>query len=264
MSPPLLAAKAPAEFYEATTATPYLGTTLDGKYAPNATDAIDGDLSAKIKTYLAATNEPITLATYVFRLGSTDIINAVTNSFNLISQQTVTITVRDSTPPAVTVTGAAEVLVPVVPGAPIIYDGKVGVGRPNSASTALKLSTREGRASGFRVLCCLRGSAPHGEGGACTGQSPGVWRGATMWLGAWLEPRPSRAPPPSPTQCTAKDLDPAALGSVTYRPPSGGVAGSVPFFYESRTIVGPCLMPPAFFRSSEQQAAPQSDRSCTC
>jgi hypothetical protein len=204
VSAPLFAANAPAEFYEASTATPYLGTTLGGKYAPNATDAIDGDLSGTVKTYLAATNAPIALATYVFPLGTTAITHTVNNSYGLVAKQTVTIAVRDSTPPAVAVAGAAEVVV-TGPGIPINYDSKVTPTQPT----------------------------------ACHSTQP-AWHHA--WPSPPVTTALARltcAPPSSPTtQCTATDL---ANFTLTYAPPTGGTAGTAPFNYGSRTTVRPRL-----------------------
>jgi hypothetical protein len=103
---------APNNPFEATTATPYLGTTLAGKYAPAATDAIDGNLSANVTTFLAATNAPIALATYVFPLGSTTVKNVVANSRGVTAEQTVTVTVVDTTQPALTVGNNVQVVQP--------------------------------------------------------------------------------------------------------------------------------------------------------
>ena len=159
--PPCLAANAPAEAYEASTATPYLGTALAGNYAPNATDAIDGDLSANVTTFLAATNEPIDLATYVFPLGATAIKNVVTNSFGLTAEQTVTIVVRDTAAPTVAVTGASDIAVAAGSG-PINYSGKVGAAMPES-----------GEALPLPAGVAARGApgAVHRRGGLCCRES---------------------------------------------------------------------------------------------
>jgi glutamyl-tRNA reductase len=96
---PRFTSNGPTSTFEATTATPYLGTTLAGKYAPNATDVVQGDVSAAIVTYLAATNAPLDLATYVFPLGATNISHVVANSFDVAVQQAVTIIVRTAPRP---------------------------------------------------------------------------------------------------------------------------------------------------------------------
>ena len=113
--------------FEATTATPYLGTTMDGKYAPTATDPVQGDVSASINTYLTATGQQIALSgpsSYLFPLGPTNITNVVTNAYNVTTQQTVTIRVRDTTAPVVTVAPPSDIT--VAPGSgPINYADKV-------------------------------------------------------------------------------------------------------------------------------------------
>jgi hypothetical protein len=141
----------PSGFFEATTATPYLGTSVAGKYAPTATDPVQGDISGAIQTYLAATNEPIDLATYVFPRGPTNITHVVANGFNVTAEQTVTIRVRDTTAPTVAVAAPADIA--VSPGSgPINYSGKVGAPPPIPAT-----GTRGVRAAG--------GAAALGPGG---------------------------------------------------------------------------------------------------
>jgi hypothetical protein len=120
---PILLADATSGYYEASTAAPYLGTTLAGTYAPKAFDVVEGDISAFIRTYLDTTNELIDLATYVFPLGTTHVRLLVANSFGLTAEKTVSIWVRDTTPPAVAVAAPAEVV--VAPGAAIDFEGKV-------------------------------------------------------------------------------------------------------------------------------------------
>jgi hypothetical protein len=156
---PRFTSNGPASPFEATTASPYLGTTLAGKYAPNATDVVQGDVSAAIKTYLDATNAPIDLATYVLPLGATNIIHVVTNSFGMTAQQAVTVVVRDSTPPAVTVTGAAEEMVAAGPTVRFDFSNKV---RPwlSSPQNGWNPGNRMPETFASRVFCCLRGSTP--------------------------------------------------------------------------------------------------------
>ena len=124
--PPVFGA-GPNNPFEATTATPYLGTTMDGRYAPTATDPVQGDVSASIKTYLTATGQQIALSgasSYLFPLGPTDITNVVTNAYNVTAQQTVTIRVRDRTAPVVTVAAPAEII--LTQTGTVNYTGKVG------------------------------------------------------------------------------------------------------------------------------------------
>ncbi|GBF94287.1 hypothetical protein Rsub_06909 [Raphidocelis subcapitata] len=107
-------APGPTSPFQATTSTPYVGTSVAGLYAPSASDPKDGDLSASIKTFLVSTNQQIFLSgasAYIFPLGSTQIKNTVTNSFGVTAEQLVTIVVVDTTKPVVTVTGESEILV---------------------------------------------------------------------------------------------------------------------------------------------------------
>jgi hypothetical protein len=86
----------PSGPFEATVNKPYLGTSVAGKYAPTASDPVDGDLSAAIKTYLVSNNTLISLSgskAYIFPVGSTQIRNTVTNSRGVSAEQTVTIVV---------------------------------------------------------------------------------------------------------------------------------------------------------------------------
>ncbi|GBG00654.1 hypothetical protein Rsub_13383 [Raphidocelis subcapitata] len=103
---PAFAANAPTTPFEATVNTPYLGTSVAGLYTPSASDPIDGDLSASIKTFLVSNNQQIFLSgasAYIFPLGSTQIKNTVTNSLGVSSEELVTIVVVDTTKPVVTV-----------------------------------------------------------------------------------------------------------------------------------------------------------------
>ena len=155
-APPTLG-PGPAGPFEATTATPDLGTTLGGKYAPTASDPQDGDLSGSVKTYLTATNELITLATYVFPRGQTNITHVVTNTFGLTAQQTVTIKVRDTTPPAVTVAAPAEVVV-TGPGT-VDHTGKVGAAHPCWGLARPQAANLLRRAWQLEARACLGGGA---------------------------------------------------------------------------------------------------------
>jgi hypothetical protein len=95
-APPAFVANAPTAPFEATTTTPYPGTSLEGKYTPRASDPVDGDLSAAVETYLVSTNEQIFLSgpnAYIFPVGSTEIQNTVTNSFGVGAEEFVTIVV---------------------------------------------------------------------------------------------------------------------------------------------------------------------------
>jgi hypothetical protein len=124
--PPPSFGPTPDGTFEATTATPYLGTTLNGKYAPTATDPVQGDVSASIKTYLTATNEQIYLSglsSYLFPLGATAVRNVLRDDYGRVFEQAATIAVADRTPPALSVAGPAEVLL-AGPGA-VDYAGKV-------------------------------------------------------------------------------------------------------------------------------------------
>ena len=115
----------PSGFFEASTATPYLGASVAGSYAPTATDPVQGDISAAILTYLTATNQLISLSgpgAYIFPLGRTNITNVVTNAYNVTAQQTVTIRVRDTTAPVLTVAAPANM---VVSSGAINYANKV-------------------------------------------------------------------------------------------------------------------------------------------
>jgi hypothetical protein len=139
----------PAGPFEATTATPYLGTSVAGKYAPTATDAVQGDISDAIVTYLAATNAPIALATYVFPLGTTAITHAVTNSRGITAQQAVTIKVVDTTKPALTVDN--NVLVTQPQSAPlktVHYPNRVR-GRRGGSVSAVRSGVGVRRATGW-------------------------------------------------------------------------------------------------------------------
>jgi hypothetical protein len=116
----------PSGPFEATVGTPYLGTTLDGKYAPTATDPVQGDISASIKTYLNATGQQIDLSganSFLFPRGPTDITNVVTNGYGVTAQQTFAIVVQDTTPPAVTVAAPAQVTINEIGS--VDYTGKV-------------------------------------------------------------------------------------------------------------------------------------------
>jgi hypothetical protein len=120
----------PSGPFEATTATPYLGASVAGLYAPTATDPVQGDISSAILTYLTATNQLISLSgpgAYIFPLGRTNITNVVTNAYGVTAQQTVTIRVIDTTPPVVTVAAPAVIAVAPSSGA-INYAGKVSLG----------------------------------------------------------------------------------------------------------------------------------------
>ena len=125
---PSFAANAPTEPFEATTATPFLGAVLTAaQCTPRATDAIDGDLSSQIQTFLADGYVQITLSgpgAYTFPLGSTAIINSVTNSFGVTADESVTIVVRDTTPPVVAVAAPGNIAVVSGTG-PVNYTGKV-------------------------------------------------------------------------------------------------------------------------------------------
>jgi hypothetical protein len=108
---------------EATTDNPYLGAPA-GNYTPAASDAIDHDLSASVKTFLAnGTQIELSGASaYLFPLGPTKIRHTVTNSFGLTAELNVTIRVVDTTVPVVTVTGASSIVVNSTTAA---YAGKV-------------------------------------------------------------------------------------------------------------------------------------------
>jgi hypothetical protein len=97
-APPAFAANAPTAAFEATTTS---GTSMAGKYTPRAFDAVDGDLSASVETYLVSTNQLISLSgpnAYIFPVGATQILNSVTNSFGVGAEELVTIVVVAPTP----------------------------------------------------------------------------------------------------------------------------------------------------------------------
>jgi hypothetical protein len=124
--------------YQATTANPFVGTTLAGKYAPTATDPRAGDVSANIKTYLTATNELINVATYLFPLGSTSITNRVTNSLGVTATQTAPVVVTDSTKPVVSVAGGTVLVIQAEQAPPrtVNYANKVRPARARRARAA--------------------------------------------------------------------------------------------------------------------------------
>jgi hypothetical protein len=102
---------------------------------------VQGDVSASIKTYLTATCQQIALSgpsSYLFPLGPTNITNVVTNAYNVTTQQTVTIRVRDTTAPVVTASAPLDVVLTVL-GLTVNYAGKVGPGTwVGIAAAALK------------------------------------------------------------------------------------------------------------------------------
>jgi hypothetical protein len=114
--PPPTFGPGPSGPFEATTSSPYIGTTVAGKYTPTATDLATGaDLSASIKTFLVSNNQQIALSgagAYIFPLGSTQIKNAVTSSSGVSAEQVVTITVVDTTQPTITVKGNIQLTNP--------------------------------------------------------------------------------------------------------------------------------------------------------
>ena len=129
--PPPSFGPTPNGTFEADIASPYLGTTLDGKYAPTATDVLQGDISASIVTYLGATGQQIALSgpsSYLFPLGETTITNVVRDAYGRVFDQNVTIAVADRTPPSLAVAGPGEVVL-TGPRA-VNYTGKVGTGHP--------------------------------------------------------------------------------------------------------------------------------------
>ena len=119
VAPPTFTDNAPTAPLEATTTTPYLGTTVEGAYIPAATDPIDGDLSHAIETYLVSTNAtqivsangtqvysangtqglpstPISLTgpdAVILPVGTTQVNNTVTNSQGVTASEVVTIVV---------------------------------------------------------------------------------------------------------------------------------------------------------------------------
>ncbi|GBF94290.1 hypothetical protein Rsub_06912 [Raphidocelis subcapitata] len=110
---PAFAASAPTSPFEANVNTEYLGADLTGRYAPSASDPVDGDLSASIETFLVKGDEQISLSgasAYIFPLGSTKIKNTVTNSFGVSSEEFVTIVVEDKTKPVLTVADPADIV----------------------------------------------------------------------------------------------------------------------------------------------------------
>jgi hypothetical protein len=130
MQPPPTFSPIPDGTFEATTATPYLGTILDGKYAPNATDSLLGDVSASVRTYLTETNQLIALSgpgAFVFPLGKTGIRHELRDNYSSWVFQDGAITVADRTPPALAMAGPAEVVLAAGPGA-VDYAGKVRAG----------------------------------------------------------------------------------------------------------------------------------------
>jgi hypothetical protein len=106
---------------EAATATPYLGATAAGFYAPTATDYTGASLSSSIQTFLVSTGAQIQLSgasAYTFPLGVTQIRNSVTNSAGLTAQQNVAITVVDTTRPVISVNTTPIVVTQAPNGAP--------------------------------------------------------------------------------------------------------------------------------------------------
>jgi hypothetical protein len=75
-----------------------------GKYTPTATDPSNLALGP-ISTVLVSNNATITLSTYNFPVGTTQIRHTVTNSAGASAQQTVDITVVDTTKPVLTPVG---------------------------------------------------------------------------------------------------------------------------------------------------------------
>ena len=121
----VFASNAPTGPFEANTSSPYLGTPIGSQYAPSASNPVDGDQSAAIKTFLADGTE-ITLSTYVFPLGPTLINHTVTNSAGVTTEEQVTIVVADTIAPVVTV-AAPAFLVTLPTGSVIDYSDKVRV-----------------------------------------------------------------------------------------------------------------------------------------
>ena len=105
-------------------ATTPAGAIVAGIYTPTAIDYTGASLTSSIQTFLVSSGAPIQLSVYVFPLGSTLIRNSVTNSAGLTAEQTVNITVVDTTSPNVTV--AAPAVLTIAQTGTVNYTGKVG------------------------------------------------------------------------------------------------------------------------------------------
>jgi hypothetical protein len=173
----------PRRALEVTTTKPYLGTSVAGKYARTATDPVQGDISGAIQTYLAATNAPIALATYVFPLGTTNITNAVTNSRGLTAQQTVAITAVDTTRPALSVGNDVLVVQPhLAPLKTVQYPNRVRAHRLRGTKGEVR-----------SLPCAARGVVGRGRVAGCA-QRAARLRGCWCWSGGFHPPLPPQLP----------------------------------------------------------------------
>jgi hypothetical protein len=96
-----------------------------GNYTPAASDAVDGDLSASVKTFLVPDGTQIELSganAHLFPLGLTHIKNTATNSFGVTTEQAVDITVVDTTAPVVTVAAPASIVTQAEGVDPVVVD----------------------------------------------------------------------------------------------------------------------------------------------